>query len=68
MDEPVTGLDPESAKEMYSLVHRLNKELGMSVIMISHDLDSVKKYATHILRLGGKTAVYQKNEKDEQNV
>lgn len=61
MDEPVTGLDPESAKEMYSLVSRLNKELGMSVIMISHDIDSVKKYATHILRLANGGATFLKN-------
>ena len=62
MDEPVTGLDPESARDMYSLVHRLNGELGMSVIMISHDIESVKKYATHILTLKSGGATFQKNE------
>ena len=61
MDEPVTGLDPASAKEMYSLVSRLNKDLHMTVIMISHDLDSVKMYATHVLRLVNHSAIYQKN-------
>ena len=65
MDEPVTGLDPASAKEMYSLVSRLNRELHMTVIMISHDIESVRTYATHILRLENRTAIYQKNSGEE---
>ncbi len=65
MDEPVTGLDPASAKEMYSLVSRLNRELHMTVIMISHDIESVRTYATHILRLENHTAIYQKNSGEE---
>ena len=61
MDEPVTGLDPASAREMYSLVSRLNKDLNMTVIMISHDIESVRLYATHILRLSNHTAIHEKN-------
>lgn len=52
LDEPVTGLDPVVTDEMYSLISNLNKEDGITVIMISHDLGAALKYATRILHLG----------------
>ena len=54
LDEPVTGLDPEAQKELYALIEDLNKNMGITVIMISHDLENVKKYADHILYMGDK--------------
>ena len=47
LDEPVAGLDPNVTKEMYELIGQLNSQ-GLTVIMISHDLEHVKKYATAI--------------------
>ena len=52
LDEPVTGLDPEAAEELYSLVETLNKEDRITVIMISHDVPSAMRYATHVLHMG----------------
>lgn len=51
LDEPVTGLDPKAASDMYSLVHDINKKEGITIIMISHDISSVLKYASHVLCL-----------------
>lgn len=51
LDEPVTGLDPAAAEEMYDIIDKLNKLDGMTVIMISHDLISVISNATHILHM-----------------
>ena len=51
LDEPVSGLDPTVTAEMYELIYGLNKE-GITVIMISHDIKSALKYATHILQIG----------------
>lgn len=38
LDEPVTGLDPFSTKEMYDLIRSLNKKHGVAILMVSHDL------------------------------
>ena len=57
MDEPVAGLDPEASKNMYELISNLNKN-GMSVIMISHDIEASEKYATHILSFGKEVKFY----------
>ena len=45
LDEPVTGLDPIVTIELYELIKHLNKAHGVSVIMISHDVDSAIKYS-----------------------
>lgn len=54
LDEPVTGLDPKAANEMYELIGGLNKKDGITVIMVSHDMNAAVKYAEHILHIGGK--------------
>ena len=54
LDEPVTGLDPKAANEMYELIGSLNKKDGITVIMVSHDMNAAVRYATHILHIGRK--------------
>jgi len=51
LDEPVSSLDPEATKDMYEIVNELNKNNGTTIVMISHDIQSVEKYATHILNI-----------------
>lgn len=52
LDEPVSGLDPKVTLEMYRLIEQINKNDGITIIMISHDIVSAVKYATHILYVG----------------
>lgn len=51
LDEPVAGLDPKVTREMYELINKLNKEDGITVIMVSHDIAAAVKYASHILHI-----------------
>lgn len=52
LDEPVSGLDPKVTAEMYHLIESLNKEDGITIIMISHDIGAALQYADHILHIG----------------
>ena len=52
LDEPVTGLDPKVTLELYQLIERLNRQDKVTVIMISHDISSAVRYASHILHIG----------------
>ena len=52
LDEPVAGLDPKVTADMYALIDSLNKNDGVTVIMISHDIDKALRYASHILHIG----------------
>ena len=51
LDEPTTALDPASAAEMYSLIAELKCHLGMTVIMVSHDLEASVGVADRVLHL-----------------
>ena len=52
LDEPVSGLDPKVTAEMYDTISELNKKDGITVIMISHDIEAAMKYATKVLHIG----------------
>ena len=54
LDEPVSGLDPKATAMMYEIINKLNKEDGMTIIMISHDLNGSLKYASNVLNVGEK--------------
>lgn len=51
LDEPVTGLDPIVTAEFYQLIRRINREAGIAVVMVSHDIESAVEDASHILHL-----------------
>ena len=67
LDEPVTGLDPEAAMDMYAAVRELNRREGLAVIMISHDIQASVREASHILHMAaqprffGRTQEYVKS-------
>lgn len=52
LDEPVTGLDPRVTANMYETISEINKNDGITVIMVSHDVRAAMRYATHILHVG----------------
>lgn len=54
LDEPVAGLDPRVTAEMYQLISELNKRDGITVVMISHDLEAALRNASHILHIGAR--------------
>lgn len=52
LDEPAAGLDPKVTAELYSLIEKLNREDGVTILMISHDIHAAVRYASHILHIG----------------
>lgn len=51
LDEPITGLDPSAIQDFYHLIKKLNKEDGITIIMVSHDIGNVISQANKILHL-----------------
>jgi len=41
LDEPAAGLDPNSAAAMFELLHRLHSELGLTVVLVEHNVQAV---------------------------
>lgn len=52
LDEPTAGLDSNMTEEMYQLIAELNQKDRLTVIMISHDMQAVLTYSSHILHIG----------------
>lgn len=48
LDEPTAGLDPESAGEVDQLVHKLRELFGLTIVMITHDLDLLWQLADRV--------------------
>ena len=51
LDEPVTGLDPDAAHEMYDTIRMLNRERGCAVMMVTHDVQCALHEAKHVLSM-----------------
>lgn len=51
LDEPTSALDPSIREEFYSIVEDLNKNDGVTIILVSHDLGSSGKYTNKIVYL-----------------
>ncbi|MBE6939778.1 MAG: metal ABC transporter ATP-binding protein [Ruminococcaceae bacterium] len=52
LDEPVTGLDPAAALDLYRTLQYLNRQEGLAIIMVTHDMPNALRYATSLLHAG----------------
>jgi phospholipid/cholesterol/gamma-HCH transport system ATP-binding protein len=57
LDEPTAGLDPESADAFCALLRSLHRELGLTVVMVTHDLDTLFELSTRIAVLADKRVI-----------
>ena len=48
LDEPTAGLDPDLADNFVQMIRMLQKDLGLTVIMVTHDLETLAGLATHM--------------------
>jgi zinc transport system ATP-binding protein len=51
LDEPAAGIDFKDQKKFYELISSINREEGLTVLLVSHDLNMVNAHADHVLCL-----------------
>lgn len=49
LDEPAAGLDPKGRDEILDMISRLRTERGITIIMVSHSMEDVSRYADRLL-------------------
>ncbi len=52
LDEPTAGIDVKSEEEVYCLLTDLNEELGLTVVLVSHDIGAMTVHASRFICLG----------------
>ncbi|SDY53019.1 zinc transport system ATP-binding protein [Evansella caseinilytica] len=70
LDEPTVGVDAKSVSNFYSMLKKLNREHGMTLLLVTHDIGAVSEYITDVaclnkcLHFHGDTEEFE-NKKDE---
>ena len=64
LDEPTAGLDPDSADAFCALIRSLHRELGLTVVMVTHDLDTLYELSTRVAVLADKHVIVHGEPKD----
>jgi len=57
LDEPTVGIDIKSQGEFYQLMKKLNQELNMTIVMVSHDIGAITENVNRIACMGDKKLV-----------
>lgn len=71
MDEPTVGIDQQNVASFYSMLNTLNREHGIAILLVTHEIDLVTDLATHVACLNrtihfhGKQSDYKKMEDDD---
>jgi len=58
LDEPTSGVDTSSQEKFYEILRELNKKLGITLVLVSHDVDVVAREVTEIAAINQKLIFY----------
>jgi len=58
MDEPLVGVDVDSQEKFYQLMEKLNREMGMTLVMVSHDIGVVSERTSRVACMGKQQVLF----------
>lgn len=64
LDEPTAGLDPAGRDEILGMIAKMHKELGITIILVSHSMEDVAKYVDRIIVMNQGSVMYDGAPKD----
>ncbi|MGP4073183.1 metal ABC transporter ATP-binding protein [Piscibacillus sp. B03] len=67
LDEPTVGVDSQNVEQFYQLLAKLNQELGITLVLVSHDIGAITTYVTDLLCLN-RSIHYHGNPNDFENM
>lgn len=64
LDEPTAGLDPKGRDEILDLISDMHKELGITILLVSHSMEDVAKYVDRIVVMNQGSVLFDGVPKD----
>jgi len=64
LDEPTSFLDPLGAEQIFEVINHLNKDLGITIVLVEHRLDMISKYASRVIIMQNGRIVLDGNPRD----
>lgn len=64
LDEPTAGLDPAGRDEILGLVSKMHKELGITIILVSHSMEDVAEYVERLIVMNQGEVMYDGTPKE----
>ena len=64
LDEPTAGLDPAGRDEILGLVTKMHKELGITIILVSHSMEDVAEYVERLIVMNQSEVMYDGTPKE----
>ena len=64
LDEPTAGLDPAGRDEILGLVSKMHRELGITILLVSHSMEDVADYAQRVIVMNGGQVMYEGDKKE----
>lgn len=71
LDEPTVGVDAENVQNFYSMLEHLNTELGITLILVTHDIGAITEKVTHVaclnkhLHFHGETEMFEERKNQD---
>ncbi|WP_175991018.1 metal ABC transporter ATP-binding protein [Bacillus sp. Marseille-Q1617] len=73
LDEPTVGVDSKNVQNFYDMLDHLNKDLGITLLLVTHDIGSISSKVTHVaclnkhLHFHGRTEEFEKLKEGEMS-
>jgi len=67
LDEPTVGIDAKSQEEFFKLLDRLNNDMNITIVMISHDIGVITEKADRVACVGDKRVILHSSPSDMQS-
>ncbi|MBP2241645.1 zinc transport system ATP-binding protein [Cytobacillus eiseniae] len=73
LDEPTVGVDAQNVQSFYGMLDKLNKQLGISLLLVTHDIGAISDKITHVaclnkhLHFHGKTEEFEELKKNDMS-
>lgn len=61
LDEPTVGVEKDIKEKFYQLLHNLNEKLNLTIVIVTHDIESMSNEAMHVACMKNRTLIFHES-------